>query len=648
VQINYIKFAYNIITQNIDYQSKNQLDMKRLFSVLALLLSLSQVNATHIIGGDFYVTHIEDNMFEVELVLFRDCSSFADFDETISITVFEADTDIPIESLSFDMSLISTENITLGNICFTPEICLEEGRYITTIPLPNYSAGYYLTWERCCRNNLIVNLQNPEDLGMVFTVTIPDPAIQNTTPRFADYPTNAFFCVTRTNEIDFSAEDLDGDSLIYSLDTPLIGDSTGSGMATLDGFAGPKPYTTAPWQTGFNLGNIVGGTPPMAINSETGLITCSPDMIGVYVFAVKIEEYRNGLKIGEVRREIQFEAFICPTDDASSINWPTNNQETFVIEPNKPFCVEITASDPNIGDTIFLSANSMVLDTSFTTPAFFMAVDSINDGSVSSQFCWTPTCDELSIIPYEIELTAFSVGCADSVVMVSEKIDVLVELPEDTPTELVFPLNNEIEYVMNGEQHCFDAVLSDVDCYDTLTFYVDSTRYIFNGSPSPGTFSPTPPSLFGAIGEFCWTPVCEDINEDDNFYALDFMVDSRKCNTVNTYTYPFGVRVLPETDGLIQLPNIFTPNDDASNRDFLAHNNLSNLLPPDFCIENFTITIYNRWGAEVFASTDKFFEWNGMHFNTEEPCSPGVYYYIINYDVFGRSETYTGDITLIR
>jgi len=618
--------------------------MKRLFSVLVLLLSLSQVNATHIIGGEFYATHVADSLFEFNLILYRDfCNGNDITDNPIPITVYENGGSTVL--FTFDMPFIDEQILELGDNCFSPTVCVEQKNYRVTVPLPDNPNGLYFAWERCCRNAIITNVDTPDDWGMVFTFSMPDPALQNSSPFFENYPTNAYFCAGGSNQISFAATDLDGDSLAYFLDDPRAGAANIGNVNPA--IASPAPYMAVPWAAGFSSANMVGGTPPLAIDPVTANLTANPDMLGVYVFAVLVEEYRDGVKIGEVRRELQFDTFICPEDSPSEITWSENSSEQFIIEPNKPFCIDVVAQDENLGDTLFLFANSPILDTAFTPQAAFVAVE--GNGEVTTQFCWTPDCDALSPIPYEVTISAFSSGCSDTSFTAVEEFSIIVELPEDTPTELVFPLNNEIEYVMNGEQHCFDAVLSDVDCYDTLTFYVDSTRYIFNGSPSPGTFSPTPPSLFGAIGEFCWTPVCEDINEDDNFYALDFMVDSRKCNTVNTYTYPFGIRILPETDGLIQLPNVFTPNDDdTSNRDFLAHNNLTNLLPPDFCIENFTITIYNRWGAEVFASTDKFFEWDGMHFNTEEPCSPGVYYYIINYDVFGRSETYTGDITLIR
>ena len=55
--------------------------------------------------------------------------------------------------------------------------------------LPNFSMGYYLHYETCCRNGLIDNLATPTSDGISIFAIIPDPAIgQNSTPDFGDYP----------------------------------------------------------------------------------------------------------------------------------------------------------------------------------------------------------------------------------------------------------------------------------------------------------------------------------------------------------------------------------------------------------------------------------------------------------------------------
>ena len=69
------------------------------------------------------------------------------------------------------------------------------------------------------------------------------------------------------------------------------------------------------WQGGHNIGNILGnfsaGYQPMSIDVNTGFITCFPETQGLYAFAVLVEEWRNGVKIGETVRDIQYQTLNC-------------------------------------------------------------------------------------------------------------------------------------------------------------------------------------------------------------------------------------------------------------------------------------------------------------------------------------------------
>lgn len=97
---------------------------------------------------------------------------------------------------------------------------------------------------------------------------------------------------------------------------------------------------------------------------------------------------------------------------------------------------------------------------------------------------------------------------------------------------------------------------------------------------------------------------------------------------------------------LIYIPNAFNPNSVNGNNLFTIHGG------QDVSIVR-SLEIFNRWGEIVYA--DKDFptdtpsrgSWNGF-FRSKEAQS-GVYVYIINVDfIDGHSETYSGDITLLR
>ena len=49
---------------------------------------------------------------------------------------------------------------------------------------------------------------------------------------------------------------------------------------------------------------MIPGSPKLNISSD-GFITVKPTSIGLYVFSIKYEEFRNGAKLGEGRRDFQ-------------------------------------------------------------------------------------------------------------------------------------------------------------------------------------------------------------------------------------------------------------------------------------------------------------------------------------------------------
>lgn len=70
--------------------------------------------------------------------------------------------------------------------------------------------------------------------------------------------------------------------------------------------------TTVSWLPGFSATSAIPGSPPLTINQQTGELRVTPSTIGLYVFSVLVEEYRNGQLIGAVRRDYQLFVVDCP------------------------------------------------------------------------------------------------------------------------------------------------------------------------------------------------------------------------------------------------------------------------------------------------------------------------------------------------
>lgn len=87
------------------------------------------------------------------------------------------------------------------------------------------------------------------------------------------------------------------------------------------------------------------------------------------------------------------------------------------------------------------------------------------------------------------------------------------------------------------------------------------------------------------------------------------------------------------------IPNIFTPNNDAENDEFLISHP---------AVTNFTGTIFNRWGQKLFESSDIEFNWNGRN-HTGKPAPDGTYFYVLEVTfVNGETESFSGAIELVR
>ncbi len=89
----------------------------------------------------------------------------------------------------------------------------------------------------------------------------------------------------------------------------------------------------------------------------------------------------------------------------------------------------------------------------------------------------------------------------------------------------------------------------------------------------------------------------------------------------------------------IWLPNAFTPDGDGLNDVFRVLGNVGRL-------ENFNLSVFNRWGEQVFYTTDKYAGWDGQYKGVE--ASVGVYVYMLEYIIGGKPVLQKGNLTLLR
>ncbi len=99
--------------------------------------------------------------------------------------------------------------------------------------------------------------------------------------------------------------------------------------------------------------------------------------------------------------------------------------------------------------------------------------------------------------------------------------------------------------------------------------------------------------------------------------------------------------VVVTKDCAIDIPNIFTPNGDGLNDYFFPRQLLSSR------ISSFNMQVFDRWGRIVFETDNSLGKgWDGKYNNADQP--EGAYLYIIDARFDGRTERYSGNVTLLR
>ena len=261
------------------------------------------------------------------------------------------------------MDTFTLNQRSITNVVYDNAACAEsrqlktsEIRYVADVFLDpavyNDSQGYYVVWERCCRNNAINNIQNPGNVGMAFLFEFPavtqnSTYFKNSSPDFK-FPNGDYVCINRPFTFDMGATDSDGDELRYSLVTPLAGYS--STMNALGSGQSRASYPEVQWVPGISLANFIPGSRLPAINSK-GILSLTASQPGLYVFAILVEEYRNGVKIGAVRREFQLPVVDCgrTTPPAPSVFENDTTKAIQTIEICQGASTEIsTRTDANL------------------------------------------------------------------------------------------------------------------------------------------------------------------------------------------------------------------------------------------------------------------------------------------------------------
>ena len=306
--------------------------LRGLWLCLLFLSSASPLKAAHLVGGELTYTCTGSNLYQLKLIVYRDCNSTgAQLDQTASIGIYDGVSGQLLYNLQVNKGPTIPLPANTGNPCLQapPNVCTEYANYITIQTLPPRSSGYVISYQRCCRNATITNINNPDDWGMTLTTRIPPNDSCNSSPQWDSTPP-IVLCSQENLNIPITCTDPDGDSLAYELCSLYHGGGKGNGT----GFntpqpspPAPPPYTIVPYKAPNTAANPIPGNPPLSMNPQTGFLTGKITVIGQYVMAICVEEWRNGVLLNTIRRDYQFNVTSCQAaiwaDIISEVDDPT-------------------------------------------------------------------------------------------------------------------------------------------------------------------------------------------------------------------------------------------------------------------------------------------------------------------------------------
>ena len=545
--------------------------MKKVFLTLLLLISFPLV-ASHIVGGEFELIHLTGSTYRLNLIIYFDQINGAQGakDPNATVNIYRKRDKALMAAIILGLNNESNVPYTQPE-CSSGEIITSKLTYTSTITLSsteyNDPAGYYVVWERCCRNYTITNIysQVPAgasiSAGQTFYLEFPavvkngEPFI-NSSPRLFP-PLNDFACPFRPYYVDFAGIDDDGDSLVYTLVTPL---NTTAAVALP--MPSPGPYPEVVWRPGYNLSNIIGGKPDLKISNE-GLLTATPRTQGLFVFAVKIDEYRAGEKIGESRRDFQMLVVdACPQAEPPQITGKKLTDASFIYNNTMSVsfgngvadadrCIQVRVSDPdasklsdNFSEKISIRAVSLNFKKNVKEILPQITSTTLLNGSTQDFTICFPACPYIEGGPYQIGIIAFDDACS---LPLSDtlKIEVNIQPPANTKPYFVKPINPITSVTLTeGGFYESDFEIRD-DENDELIVTITNNGFIL--ADAGITVQIEEPRVNGIVkGKIRWDAFCDifDFTNRTYFEVNISANDKDVCDTREPVTTTFKMNVL--------------------------------------------------------------------------------------------------------
>jgi len=328
------------------------------FVIVLLLIANKDLFATHNRAGEITYTQVSDLTYEVTITTYTYLLS-----------------NVEREELEVEWGDGTFTTVPRVEVVDLPDY-YRRNRYVAqhTFPGPGI---YEILVQDPNRNYGVENI--PNSVNTVFsikTALFVNPSMgYNSTPLLLNPPINqaAQYRIFTHNP---SAYDLDGDSLAYSLT-----DCTGEDGEPIEGYSIP-PATT-----------------DISIDEVSGdLIWNTPPNVGKYNLAIKINEWRSGVQIGSITRDMQIDVFA--TENIPPV---VDSIPDVCVLAGDTVSVLIRSTDEDLNDiSLTVTGGPFLFESSPATTE----VISNTPGENITKFTWITNCNHIREEPFRVVITA--------------------------------------------------------------------------------------------------------------------------------------------------------------------------------------------------------------------------------------------------
>lgn len=331
--------------------------------------------------------------------------------------------------------------------------------------------------------------------------------------------------------------------------------------------------------------------------------------------------------------------------NSSGLYWVEVSSDDCILRDS----IELDFDDspaPDLGSDISLcQGDTLLLDPGPATTYSWSTGDTLSQLPVSfpgvytvlayNQDCWGTDTITVSLIPsLQVDLGPDTVLCeGESLVLNNDNQqgttlwstgDTLPEITVSEPGTYSLTLINICEAVMD-EIQIGSEIAPEISMADSF-WLCPGERVELN---APGTGNIIQWFIRYTNGDELLSDQQQIILRTPGTYRLEI------SNSCGIASHDFTIQKEPREE--VFIPNVFTPNGDLIQDEF---------RPLTDHPERYSLFIHDRWGKQVFESTNPSNGWDGKW--QGKPVSEGVYYYILTGGCRGEPVKQVGSVTLLR